>query len=551
MSSLAPGRTSGSPVRLHVDPVSTASLGAAGYAFGRDIVVGDRADVRSDTIAGRRLLVHELAHATAADGSSGPPTRVSDHGDAAEAYARSAAAGTADSRRGSGSALRVAPGTVCCFGSDEHKALGDAAFAGAQSDIDIGVGGLHDFLSSGDLVALVGDYFASTADLRALTVTDPGRNQIRWTRWWAIDQYHGVSEPVIPEADKQTARDRYFTLAAHNISHFSAGGSARTTYESAHESALRTAFLAGYHQMPGETTVDLTSAMTEEAGAQHFLSDMFAAGHVRTERAAIKSWYDAHVPDTKTLFVKWMAHEMEVFLAAEHSIADFFGFVPSEADLIQKITQIGGSALDAFSLGNIVSLALHDADNPGLDVISDSDPTGRLVPGGYQWHDVGDSYLGTSSTTAPGSTPAARSTRDMVMSALRASIADVRAVAAVGRQQAPRPIYSPGPPPQADAETLAIAAIAAMRPFQALQYVPRVDPSSTTNLSFDWQWGRLNVPAITAVDNAIKRDVADQIAGRAKSRTDANERAALQHIVDVMRRDGIDVIERAIGRPAR
>ena len=131
VSSLAPGRTSGSPVRLHVNPVSTASLGAAGYAFGRDIVVGDRADVRSDTIAGRRLLVHQLAHATAADGSSGPPTRVSDHGDAAEAYARSAAAGTADSRRGSGSALRVAPGTVCCFGSDEHKALGDAAFAGA------------------------------------------------------------------------------------------------------------------------------------------------------------------------------------------------------------------------------------------------------------------------------------------------------------------------------------------------------------------------------------------------------------------------------------
>ena len=548
VSSLAPDRQTGDPIRLHVDPVSTSSLGAAGYAFGRHIVVGDRQDARPDTAAGRRLLAHELSHTTEANDANGPPIRLSDRSDATEVRARSVASGT---RPGLPVMGRVPPGTVCRFGSDEHKALGDVAFAGASSDIDIGTAGAHDYLSSGDVVALVGDYFASTADLRALARTDAGRDQIRWTRWWAIDQFHGVAEPAIPEADKQASRDRYFTLAAHNVSHFGGGGTARSTYEDAHEDALRTAFLAGYHQIPSVATLDLSPALTEEAGAQHFLSDMFAAGHVRTERAAIKTWYDAHVPNTRNLFVSWMAHEMEVFLTGEHPIADFFGQVPDEASLVRTINQIGGTLLDAFSLGDIVALGLHDADNAGLDVVSDSDPTGHLTMGGYAWRDIGDSHLGTSPATAPGSTPAALRTREMALAAMRASIAEVRAVAAAGLRQRPRPVYSPGPSPQADASTLADAEIAALRPFQALQYVPRVDPSSTTNPSFAWQWGRLNTPAFVAVDDAVKHDVSDQLAERAAAQPDPNRRAALQHVVDILRRDGIHAVERAIGRPAR
>jgi hypothetical protein len=172
------------------------------------------------------LLTHELAHATAAEGASGPPARVTNREDATEMHARSAGATMSDRRR----APTVAPGTVCCFGSAEHQALGNTAFAGGHTDIDIGTGGVPDFLSPGDVVALVGDYFASTADLRSMAGTDAGRRQIRWTRWWAIDRYNGVAEPAIPDADKNAARDRYFTLAAHNISHFSAGGTARTTW---------------------------------------------------------------------------------------------------------------------------------------------------------------------------------------------------------------------------------------------------------------------------------------------------------------------------------
>jgi hypothetical protein len=101
-----------------------------------------------------------------------------------------------------------------------------------------------------------------------------------------------------------------------------------------------------------------------------------------------------------------------------------------------------------------------------------------------------------------------------------------------------------------DVTPLADAIIATMRPFQALRYVPRADPASTTNASFAWEWGKLNKPAFDAVDNAVKKDVADQLAEKARGQTDANRRDAIQHIVGILRSDGIHAIERAIGKPA-
>jgi hypothetical protein len=104
------------------------------------------------------------------------------------------------------------------FGSDEHRLLGDAASGGAAADLDIG--DPQNPLTHGDLVALSGDYFSSPAEIMRLAGTEAGRAEIRWARF---DSMHRGNPGVISDVTKKAVKDRYYRLAAGNISHFSAG----------------------------------------------------------------------------------------------------------------------------------------------------------------------------------------------------------------------------------------------------------------------------------------------------------------------------------------
>jgi hypothetical protein len=522
-------------VQVHHDAEAAASAQAfatPAYAFGAHVVLA-----RPPEAMPHDVLAHELGHVASSNAAEpASPQRIGRRDSPAELAAATVVRG------GVPAAVRTMPGTVHRFGSEEHRSLGADASVNALTDVDISNTATPEYLTYGEMVALAGDYFGSLDEIRNLAATAGGRDRIRWTKWKALDQYKGVAEPALPETKKKEVNDQYFELAAKNISHFSAGGTASATYGAQHELALAAGFMEGYNASlavgGGPRAPDTAPAMTQEAFAQHFLSDMFAAGHVRTERAAIKAWYDAHMPNSTEQFITYMGHYMHAYFVREHPIGDFFGKVPSESDIKTSIKQIGGKALDAFSLGDIVSLGWHDQDNAGLDVVSDVDERGA-GPGGQKWVDVGDNHLASSPKT-----------RAMAVAAMKASIADVNAAIAAGKKagQSAVPVSTPGGGgPSAALQ----AAIAGLKPYQALRYIPRVDPSSTTNLPMLWQWGSMNQWMYSAIDTAVKGDVADQLDKIADKQTDANKNAGLKDFVALLKTLGIRALEQAIGTPAR
>jgi hypothetical protein len=385
-------------------------------------------------------------------------------------------------------------------------------------------------------MVMMADYFATledpTADpqdrMRTLAGNQPGRDQLAWARWWMLDgsPVQGP-EPAVSEAAKSTVRDRYFRLSATNVTHFSAGGTAASTYEHYHSMALDQAFRAGQSGL----TSDWTVAMTTEAFGAHFLTDMFSAGHVRTPRVDIRAWYGAHMPHSTDQFVAFMAREMHSSAVQRHPWANRARMVPSEADMQVRIRSLGGSALNAFSLGDIVSLAIHDRDSQGLDVVSAATTTGFMPATGYHWHAVGDNLMRTSTAT-----------RDMAVAALRFSLQDLDRVRTAG-------LAAASPFTLEEVARRKTAALAAVTPYVALSLVPRADTAHSP-VVLPYEWGSFNTETRAAVDRTVRGEIAHQIEVIANRQADADQRAILLDFVALLRARGIRALEDAVGVPA-
>jgi hypothetical protein len=187
--------------------------------------------------------------------------------------------------------------TIARFEPGEHKKLGDDAAGGEGLEIDLGDG---EKLSYGDIVAL-GDYLGSAGEIRDLASTPSGRQKLRWVLYFST--LRGGEEPELPKDEKTAIKQRYYKLAGGNLGHFSAGGTAMDAYEQGHGVALGLAFDAG---VAGEAA-KWSESLTEEAFCNHFLTDMFSAGHVRTPRTEIKEWYMARFPDATSRFAGYAA----------------------------------------------------------------------------------------------------------------------------------------------------------------------------------------------------------------------------------------------------
>lgn len=483
-----------SAVRIHAGAAAedgALAAAARAYTVGQDIVFG-AGEYAPATPAGRRVLAHELAHVMQA-------------------------------RRGAPPALRR-------FASDEHKSLGDDAGSAAHTDINIGTDAVPDYLTFGDAVALAGDYFGSLDELRAMAANDAERPKLRWVYWWALGKDKGKPEPALAEAAKQKIKDDYFRLASQNKSHFSAGGTAAATYKDQHTLALKAAYDAGIAAFNAHGQPDLKAAQTQEAFAQHFLSDMFSAGHVRTERIAIKAWYDTNMPQSITQFVAYMAAKMHQYLVDKHSTANavpLLHLVPDEAALRQRIVTLGGAALQAFSLGDIVSLAQHNFDSQGLDVVSETDQSGQIVPNGFTWRAVGDAMLNTSPQT-----------RAMAVAAMRASLGELDTIAKIGLS-GPKWVYPDG--------GFGVA-LTSLGDFAALKFVPQ---AASGNKVLKWQWGFMNRRMFDAVDAAVKGDIVAQLKQIAADQKDQDVKDALGDFAGLLEILGVTAIEQAVGEPAR
>lgn len=217
----------------------------------------------------------------------------------------------------------------------EHRAIGDAATGAALVNVGGESAEERFLLSFGDVVALSGDYFRphgsptpglehrqadppradGSGRLFSLACA-PGESGIRLDtrdeiicalkvttvdevfvdpRFEPSGQFADFRfHPGAARSDvERRVRDRYLALAASNDDHFvtlgrsdvatgSGFGSALLAYRNLHQVALDQAWRLG------REGGDVSRALGREAAAAHYLTDAFAAGHLRTPVAAIR-----------------------------------------------------------------------------------------------------------------------------------------------------------------------------------------------------------------------------------------------------------------------
>jgi hypothetical protein len=379
-----------SSVRVHTDDTAAraaADIHARAYTAGPHIAFGAGRH-RPDTEAGQNLLAHELTHV----GQQASPTTESH--EALEADAHAQAANVASTRPTSMRAEAPAQAqAVQRFEEHEHRSLGNAATGSASYDLGPANAPLR--LTHGEIIMLTGDWFGPTElFLYAMTAGRNGaglgtqdevitalqiinrQQHLNDTRFaqggiWAT---FTPSQPV-----REAVQARFRNLAASNASHFAApagrdpqtgipraavGGNAGTTYRSLHEQALTLAYQSGRVGTP------VGLALSREAAAQHFLTDAFSAGHLRTETQTMRDYWRGIYP----LFFFNLLHKIALDTAIrmndiDTNLTTIIGTVKDMYDEIMiTINQIAPT-LPEVTLGDLLARVFHDVDNvQGVDI---------------------------------------------------------------------------------------------------------------------------------------------------------------------------------------
>ena len=342
--------------------------------------------------------------------------------------------------------------------AQEHRALGDAGTGGAL--VNVGGDSPHErlVLGFGDVVALSGDFFVAdgfpvpasvrdTSHAEAL-VSDglftlaprPGdRGERPGTRdeiigalkVMAADQ--GLVDPRFSPSGEFAAfnysasaaetdverrvRDRFLALGTSNDAHFVAPGprgsatagdrppalfgSARQAYRHLHQGALDEAWEFG------RRGGDLSRAMAREAAAQHYLTDAFAAGHLRTPVAAMREFWQARYPAFWPGLRRKVACDTAIAL---RELALPLRLLPPGVVYNRTLAAVEArtSGYPRISLGDLLAKVFHDWDNThGL----------ALEGGGMVF---GDGCLDQGLT------------RELALGAVRAGVADVEVAFALG-----------------------------------------------------------------------------------------------------------------------
>ncbi len=226
----------------------------------------------------------------------------------------------------------------------EHRDIGDAASGGALVNLGGESAEERFWLGYGDVMALSGDYFKPEPSLASRDHTQPDADALGTSTLFSLARVPGKGgtqtdtrdeivcalrvmtldkalvdprfEPggefadfrFSPQASssdvERRVRDRHLELAATNDDHFVAPGgvtheyhpgprpfgSAVLAYRHLHQLALEEACRLG--RLGG----DQSQAMAREAAAQHFLTDAFTAGHLRTPVAQIRRFWLSRYP---------------------------------------------------------------------------------------------------------------------------------------------------------------------------------------------------------------------------------------------------------------
>jgi len=406
-----------SGVRAHVGGdagEASKAIGAEAYVTGTDVAFADQPDLYT-TAHEAAHVVQQRAGLALSGGVGQRGDRYEQHADAvANRVVRGLPAAPLLDQMASTGASHGQP-AVQKFESDEHARIGNNAArdqTGAVAQVELAPGYSVPY---GDVVAMGGDYFTDIDELRRVAAREgPGagtREEIEYVR--AV-KLHNITGIAFSKRAIDAVEARYYRLAANNRSHFSNATRADTGQSVAEQAGRapdpnqdKKSFgirvppspnnaIEGYRyyhvralaeaaQAAAEGT-SVNAALATEAFGAHYLTDSFAAGHVRTERQSIKDYWDAKIPMFFYNFKGFMAEEIAIRVAAGMTVGDF----QVREDVAYQFPKLGAKAiitakLDAIGplgFGDLVSGAIHDYDNEHGVVVTSSGATATVYGDG-------------------------------------------------------------------------------------------------------------------------------------------------------------------------
>lgn len=419
-----------SNVKIHTDSVaakSAQSINALAYTSGNNIVFNS-GQYSPESDSGKRLMAHELTHVIQQN-----------NGDK----------------------------TIRRFGSDEHRRMGDTAVGG---NVLVTAYGSFSF---GEMIAMAGDYFQSLEEIASLAESGvrSDKEQIDYVLWKVNSTR---PQPQVSQTAIDAVNERYNRLAARNESHFSTGSSPgnsnRERYIAGHLQAIQDAYAEGSNPL----IIRRWTWEAREAFSQHFLTDAFSAGHVRTQRGSIQGYWNGMFPNFTDNMITMISCYMASHINARDTIGNFVTVDFLTGQIAPVVRNMGGSTLTSFSIGDLISKVLHDADNAGLDVVSPRGPAGTTTPSPFKWRAVGDDHLFAPAGTA--ASTAQQQTQQMMSEAMRLSHDEGVQARAAGQSS----------------DTAARTRLLNQANFRALALLPAEDTTSTTNPVYAWRSPTLN-----------------------------------------------------------
>jgi hypothetical protein len=426
--------------------------------------------------------------------------------------------------------------------------------SGAVFDAELPVGGGL-VLSYGDLVAFGGDHFKDLNQLGGEAASPAGRARLKKLR--DLTDSEGKSSPAYEDAatiSKEYA-ERYKNLALENVSHFSRGGTALVAWQQIHRTAVVAALEAG---KKGDS-VGLARAYAANAFGDHFLTDSFSSGHVRTPREQAIDYYKKlahavfeHIIDHVS---EQLGNRIFELLLQDYVRARVFGdegdrraaIARVRGQVMQSITDAGGPAKVQEQFGLYVAGAfskiMHDRENAqGLDVVSKAHPEG--------WTALGDASL---------ETPANAKNLAYMTEAVQASKQDLLTAFRIGAGVLGK--YGKAPPQAAIDASLDELTRKVGPPFAALAFAP--SPAAGAKPLPGWEWGKLD-PSMKAelakmiaryltttaqADLLAKFPLRQEVEVRGPN-VDARPRDAARDILNAFLADPVPFLEAAFGRAA-
>jgi hypothetical protein len=346
--------------------------------------------------------------------------------------------------------LSLGHATLQRFDEPEHKAIGDQAIPGVRFRLSPLVE-----MTYGDLVA-AGDYFRDIDEMASLAGTaGSGKGTIGEVYYTLFVKIRGEDEKrymgeFYDKSAKEAVDARFYRLASGNISHFPNPRSGdveldpRTkakrhtgpgeplgeaaTYRDTHVRAIRRAIeLAAANKPVG-------GALAINAFGDHFLTDAFSAGHLRTPRITVHDWWDRKVPDFYQRFQRWLADTMAEWIDHVGSQPEQawpmnawpkpVAVLPGKRKMSFDKVRAALKALPAMGMGDVVATAVHDYD---------SDRGVIVQIGGKRVRVVGDGKLLPGKESPPDEVKAAKTTMDLAVKAVQASAADVEKAYELGK----------------------------------------------------------------------------------------------------------------------